>query len=151
MVKIKTKHDIKGCHFFKGNERYLLFCPNWMFLLLEKWLLRVNQRKERKAPYFPVVFVFLWLDSEAYLHTPESSFAYQTHIKAHGACSGEMEELCLNPGLMRRPGGAQDDKLSSHSASCEEAALSPQVLQVENMKRWCSVYSTEVDQLFIKN
>lgn len=73
--------------FWKGNERsYLLFCPNWMFLLLGKWLLRVNQRKKRKVLYFPVVVFFLFFeistvtgqDSKAYLHTSESSFAYQT-------------------------------------------------------------------------
>lgn len=92
--------------FWKGNERwYLLFCPNWIFLLLENWLLRVNQRKKEGSTVFPsFCFCFFFViiistvtgrDSEAYLHSSESSFAYQTHRKADGAasmCGGEMEE-----------------------------------------------------------
>lgn len=45
-----------------------------------------------------------------------------------------------NRGLMRRPGGARDDKPSSQSASPGEATLSSHVSQVENMKTRCSVY-----------
>lgn len=88
--------------FWKGIERcYLLFCPHWIFLLLENWLLRVNQRKKEGSTVFPSCFFVIIIstvtgrDSEAYLHTSESSFAYQTHRKADSAasmCGGEMEE-----------------------------------------------------------
>lgn len=97
------------------KRRYFLFCPNWMFPLLEMLLLRVNQRKKEENTISSSCCLLLsstviGQDSEVYLQTSESSFASKTHTKPHGARAALMcarESLYfyiqLNQVLMRRP------------------------------------------------
>lgn len=138
--------------FWKGIERcYLLFCPHWIFLLLENWLLRVNQRKKEGSTVFPSCFFVIIIstvtgrDSEAYLHTSESSFAYQTHRKADSAasmCGGEM--LFLHPAWIQVWRGGPVELGTASPAGSQQvlgrAAPSAQVPQVENMRTQQSIY-----------
>lgn len=141
--------------FLKENGMlYSSFCPNWMLFFGKVVAEGKSKRKIEKHRISHFVFYFILFistvtgqDSEAYLHTSESSFAYQTFTKPHGACTAlmcSMEQLYFyilpNGGLMGRPGGARDDKPSLQSASSGEAALSSQVFQVENIETRCCAY-----------
>lgn len=149
--------------FWKGNEWwYLLFCPNWIFLLLENWLLRVNQRKKEESTVFPsrffffviIVFTVTGRDSEAYLHTSESSFAYQTHRKADGLRAASMwgggngGALFLHPAWIQVWRGGPVELGTASPAGSQQvlgrAAPSAQVLQVGNMKTQRSIYRRRI-------
>lgn len=144
--------------FWKGNEKsYLLFCPDCMFFV-GKVVAEGKSKKKEESTVFSSCFLFILFHRTGFRSVSPHweqlciSNPYKPH-RAHVAlmCSGEMEGLYFyiqpNRGLMRRPGGAWDDKLSSQSASSGEAALLSQVFQVENMKMLRSVYLWRISGL----